>query len=212
MMHPKLKTNNSSSTFCTDSPTAKLAVGISGASGFQYGICLLQILQQLNIESHLIVSKAAQMVRQYETSMTYQQVTQLASKVYAYEDISCALASGSFLAKGMIIAPCSMRTLGEIATGVTTNALTRAAEVTLKERRRLVLMVRETPLTKVHIENMLKVTEMGGIIAPPVPAFYNKPESLDDIIFHSVARVLDLFDINIDAVNRWRQEDLTPVD
>ena len=184
----------------------RLIIGISGASGIQYGIRLLEMLRPLDIETHLIVSKSAQQVRHFETELTASELYQLADKHYAYEDIACSVASGSYLTLGMIIAPCSMRTLAEIATGVTTNALTRAADVVLKERRRLVLMARETPLTQVHLKNMLTVTEMGGIIAPPVPAFYHQPTSLAAVIDHSVGRVLDLFDIHLDKVNRWGEE------
>ena len=181
----------------------RIIVGISGASGIQYGIKLLEVLQGLPIESHLIVSKAAHQVRAVETSLTAKALYALADTVYAHDDLACSVSSGSFMTLGMIVAPCSMKTLAEIATGLTTNALSRAADVVLKERRKLVLMARETPLTLQHIKNMQSVTEMGGIIAPPVPAFYNNPETLDDIVFHSVARVLDLFDLNLSNVKRW---------
>ncbi len=181
----------------------RLVIGISGASGIQYGIRLLELLQPTTIETHLIISKAAQQVRHYETDMSANAITQLADVNIAFDDISCCLASGSYKTLGMIIAPCSMHSLAEIASGVTSNALTRAADVVLKERRRLVLMVRESPLHLGHLENMQKVTQMGGIIAPPVPAFYTKPQTIEDIINHSVGRVLDLFDIELDIVKRW---------
>lgn len=182
----------------------RIIVGISGASGFQYGVKLLELLKPLPIESHLIISRAAHQVRAAETNYSSKEITALADKVYAYEDIACAVSSGSYRTLGMIVAPCSMKSLAEIATGNTTNALSRAADVILKERRRLVLMTRETPLNRQHILNMLSVTEMGGIISPPVPAFYTRPESIDDIIFHSVARVLDLFDVSVQGVKRWK--------
>lgn len=187
-----------------DQSPSRIIVGISGASGFQYGIKLLELLKALPVESHLIMSKASHQVRATETSLTAKDVTSLADKVHSYEDLSCSVSSGSYLTLGMIIAPCSMKTLAEIATGVTANSLSRAADVVLKERRRLVLMSRETPLTAQHIKNMLSVTEMGGIIAPPVPAFYNNPKSLDDIIHHSVARVLDLFNFSTPNIRRWQ--------
>lgn len=182
----------------------RIIVGISGASGFQYGVKVLQLLADTNIQTHLIVSKSAHQVRAAETSYTAKQISQLADVCYSYDDLACAVSSGSFLTLGMIIAPCSMKTLAEVATGLTSNALSRAADVCLKERRRLVLMARETPLTSTHIKNMQTVTDMGGIIAPPVPAFYNNPQSLDDIIFHSAARVLDLFDIEMPDIKRWK--------
>ncbi|WP_367605753.1 UbiX family flavin prenyltransferase [Legionella sp. W05-934-2] len=181
----------------------RLIIGISGASGIQYGIRLLEILKKEAIETHLIVSKAAQQVRHHECDLSAEALHELADKHYKFEDIACAVASGSYHTLGMVVAPCSMHTLAEIAHGLGSNALTRAADVILKERRKLVLMTRESPLTAAHIENMLKVTQMGGIIAPPAPAFYNKPQSLDDIINHSVGRVLDLFDIDANIVKRW---------
>lgn len=182
----------------------RLIIGISGASGFQYGVKLLEVLRSIDIESHLIISKSAHQVRAAETNYSAKDVFALADVVHNYDDLACSISSGSYLTMGMIVAPCSMKSLAEIATGLTTNALSRAADVVLKERRRLVLMVRETPLTQRHIKNMLSVTEMGGIISPPVPAFYNKPESLDDIIYHSIARVLDLFDISLPETRRWK--------
>lgn len=184
--------------------TERLIIGISGASGIQYGIRLLELLKDLPVESHLIVTKAAQQVRHYETDISNDELLALADKHYHIDDIACSLASGSYCTMGMIVAPCSMHTLAEIAHGMGSNALTRAADVILKERRKLVLMARETPLHATHLENMLKITQMGGIIAPPVPAFYTKPETLDDIINHSIGRVLDLFDIDLELVKRWK--------
>ncbi len=182
-----------------------MIIGISGASGIIYGIRLLELLAKTDYETHLIVSKAAQQTRAFETTLSANQLSALATASYSINDIAAPLASGSFKTTGMIIAPCSMRTLASIACGTTSNLLTRAADVVLKERRRLVLLVRETPLHLGHIENMKKVTEMGAIVAPPVPAFYNHPQSVDDIVTHSIGRTLDLFDIDIDVVKRWKE-------
>lgn len=186
----------------------RLVIGISGASGIIYGIRLLQCLQEYsNIETHLIVSKAAQQTRLFETSFSASDLKQLADKHYNINDIAASISSGSYKTLGMIIAPCSMRTLADIACGNTANLLTRAADVILKERRRLVLMARESPLHLGHLKNMVKVTEMGAIIAPPVPAFYAQPSSIDDIVNHTVGRLLDLFDIDIGLVKRWGEKD-----
>jgi len=188
----------------TENKKQRLIIGISGASGFQYGVRLLELLKPLNIETHLIITKAAQLVRAAETPLSAKEVIALADHYYAYEDVACAVASGSYITAGMIVAPCSMRSLAEIATGVTSNALTRAADVVLKERRRLVLMVRESPLHAGHLHNMQQATQLGAIIAPPIPAFYNKPQTLADMIDHTLGRVLDLFDIDVGVVRRWR--------
>ncbi len=185
----------------------RIIVGISGASGAVYGIKLLESLRELGVESHLILSKAAEMTLAYETEFTAKDLRALADKSYPIGDVGAACSSGSFKTDGMIVAPCSMKSLAEIATGVTSTLLTRAADVVLKERRRLVLMVRETPLTNVHLRNMLTVSEMGGIIAPPVPGFYTKPDSIDDLVEHSVGRVLDLFELETGRVTRWRDPD-----
>lgn len=181
----------------------RIIVGITGASGVIYGIRLLERLRDADVETHLIISKAGEMTLAYESDLKPKDVKALASVSHAIGDVGAACSSGSFASAGMIIAPCSMRSLAEIATGVTTSLLTRSADVVLKERRRLVLMVRETPLTNVHLRNMLTVSEMGGIIAPPVPAFYADPESIDDLVEHSVGRVLDLFDIDTGQLKRW---------
>ncbi len=181
----------------------RLVLGISGASGAIYGIRLLETLKRLGIETHLVVSKAAEMTIGYETDKTPAAVKALADVVYPVGDLGAAIASGSFPTLGMIIAPCSVRSLAEIATGVTSSLLTRAADVTLKERRRLVLMLRETPLHSGHLRNMLALSDMGAIIAPPVPAFYARPASLDDMIDHSIGRVLDLFGLDSGRVGRW---------
>ena len=183
--------------------TPRLIIGISGSSGIIYGIRLLQALQKLPIETHLVVSKAAQLTRSYETSFSAAELKAMADVYHPCTDITASIASGSFKTLGMIIAPCSMKTLGEIAHGISSSLLTRAADVVLKERRRLVVLPRETPLHLVHLNNMVNVTQMGGIICPPVPAFYNKPESIDDLVDDTVGRVLDLFDIDCGLVRRW---------
>ncbi len=181
----------------------QIIVGISGASGVVYGIELLKALRDLHFETHLVISKTGQITIAYETAYSVAQVHALADHVHSVSDFSASISSGSFKNIGMIIAPCSVRSLAEIATGVTTSLLTRAADVTLKERRRLVLMVRETPLTSVHLRNMLTLSDMGAIIAPPVPAFYSKPISLHEMTQHTVGRVLDLFNIEHSLVKRW---------
>lgn len=181
----------------------RIIVGISGASGFQYGIKTLEILHTQNIEIHLIITEGADRTRMLETDWPKQKIIELAHKVYHINDLSAAIASGSFKTIGMIISPCSVNTLAAIAQGLTNNLLIRAADVILKERRRLVLMVRETPINLTHIRNMQYVTEMGGIIYPPVPALYQKPKSIDEILYNSVARALDLFEFNINNIKRW---------
>lgn len=183
----------------------RLIIGITGSSGIIYGIRLLQALQSLPIETHLIVSKAAQLTRAYETGFNKEELKELADVYHPCTDISASIASGSFKTLGMIIAPCSMKTLGEIAHSIAGNLITRAADVVLKERRRLVLMPRETPLHLGHLQNMVAITQMGGIICPPVPAFYNKPQSIDDLVNDSVGRVLDLFDLESGLVKRWKE-------
>ena len=181
----------------------RLVVGLSGASGVLYGIRLLQLLRDQPVETHLVISKSAEVTMAHETGWKLRDVLALADYWHPQADIGAAISSGSFRTLGMVVAPCSVKTLAEIASGVTSGLLTRAADVVLKERRRLVLMVRETPLTAVHLRNMLTVTEMGGIVAPPVPAFYAKPDSIEAMVDHSVGRVLDLFDMEVGAVHRW---------
>ena len=182
----------------------RLIVGLSGASGTIYGVRLLKALKGLDVETHLIVSKAAEMTLSYELGLSLRELQAEASHAYPVSDIGAAIASGSFPTDGMIIAPCSIRSLSEIATGVTSTLLTRAADVVLKERRRLVLMVRETPLHLGHLRRMTEVTEMGAIIMPPVPAFYAKPASIEEMVDHSVGRALDLFDIDVGLAHRWK--------
>lgn len=181
----------------------RLIIGISGSSGIIYGIRLLEVLRELAIETHLVVSKAGQLTRSYETDLSLEALKAMADVYHPVNDIAASIASGSFKTTGMIIAPCSMNTLGQIAQGSCSNLLTRAADVVLKERRRLVLVARETPLHLGHLQNMVKVTEYGGIICPPVPAFYNQPETIEDIVNDTVGRVLDLFDLESGLVKRW---------
>lgn len=182
----------------------RLIIGISGASGAIYGVRLLEALREADIETHLVMSKMAHVTLATETDYAVSDVLKLANYTHQAKDLAASISSGSFNTMGMIIAPCSMRSLAEIATSLTTSLLTRAADVVLKERRKLVLMVRETPLTIVHLRNMATVSEMGGIIAPPVPAFYQRPQTLDDIVNHSVGRVLDVFNIEHNLVKRWQ--------
>lgn len=182
-----------------------LIVGMSGASGVIYGVRLLEMLRALQIPSHLVMSKSAEITIAHETDLKIAEVKALATTVHAHHDIAASISSGSFRTRGMIIAPCSMRSMSEIATGVTSSLLTRAADVVLKERRRLVLMVRETPLHTGHLRSMTQLSEMGAIIAPPVPAFYARPDSIDAMVDHTVGRVLDLFEIETGKVRRWRQ-------
>ena len=184
----------------------RLIVGISGASGVIYGIRLLQVLRDMPVETHLVMSKSAEMTIAYETDFKPAEVKALADVTYPIADIGAAISSGSFRTLGMAVAPCTVRTLSEIASGVTSTLLTRAADVVLKERRRLVLLLRETPLHAGHIQSMLRVTEMGAIVAPPVPAFYTRPETLDQVIDQTVGRMLDLFDIDSDLPQRWGED------
>ncbi len=188
----------------TLSPTPRrLVVGISGASGAIYGIRILQALQGSGIETHLVMTESARITLAAETDMSSADVEKLASEVHNVRNIGATVSSGSFKTMGMVIAPCSVRTMSEIAWGTTSNLLTRAADVVLKERRRLVLMLRETPLHAGHLQTMLQVTNSGAIIMPPVPALYAKPQSVMDMIDHTVGRCLDLFEIDTALVDRW---------
>ncbi|HVT54588.1 MAG TPA: UbiX family flavin prenyltransferase [Xanthobacteraceae bacterium] len=184
----------------------RLIVGITGASGAIYGVTALKALRALGIETHLIVSRSGQITLAHETGVKNSELGALADVVYRIDDIGAAISSGSFRAMGMLVAPCSVRTLAEISSGVTSTLLTRAADVILKERRRLVLMVRETPFHLGHLRAMTQVTEMGAIVMPPVPAFYAKPKTLDEMVEHSVGRALDLFGIGNDLVQRWGEK------
>ncbi len=183
--------------------TQRMVVGITGASGVIYGVRLLQELRQLGIETHAVLSKAAHLTIKHELDLSVRQVKELADVVHPVHDVAASISSGSFQTMGMIIAPCSVRSLAEVATGVTTTLLTRAADVTLKERRRLTLLVRETPLSLVHIRNMATVTEMGGIIFPPLPSFYTDPRNLEDLVDGTVGRVLDLYGLDSPITPRW---------
>jgi 4-hydroxy-3-polyprenylbenzoate decarboxylase len=184
----------------------RLVIGISGASGAIYGVRLLQLLRGADVETHLVVSRSAEITLAHETGCKLADLRALAHTHYANTDIGAAISSGSYPTLGMIVAPCSMRSLSEIATGTTSSLLTRAADVVLKERRRLVLMVRETPLHTGHLRSMVAASEIGAVIAPPVPAFYARPASLDEMVNHTLGRVLDLFGIEVGTVRRWRDE------
>lgn len=186
----------------------RLIVGITGASGVLYGIRLLDVLRPTPIETHLILSDSARLALAHETALKPRDIEQLATAVHAFRDVAACVSSGSFATLGMVIAPCSMRSLAEIATGVTSSLLTRAADVVLKERRRLVLVTREAPLNLVHLRNMVTVTEMGAIVFPPVPAFYAKPATLDELVDYTVRRVLDLFDVDeaVAPIPRWGEQ------
>ncbi len=184
----------------------RLIVGISGASGVIYGIRLLEVLRSTAVESHLVMSKAAEMTISYETDRKTSEVKKLANVCYPVADVGASISSGSFRTEGMIIAPCSVRTMSEIASGVTSTLLTRAADVVLKERRRLVLLFRETPLHAGHLRTMLEVTEMGAIVMPPVPAFYARPNNIDEMVLQTLGRALDLFGVDAGIVKRWGEK------
>ncbi|MBB4265009.1 UbiX family flavin prenyltransferase [Roseospira visakhapatnamensis] len=184
-----------------------LVVGVSGASGLAYAVRLLETLDRLAIPSHLVMTPAAEITLAHETTLKVAQVRALATVWHKVDDLTAAPSSGSFRTRGMVVVPCSARTLGAIAATAGDNLLTRAADVTLKERRRLVLMVRETPLHLGHLRAMATVTEMGAVVAPPMPAFYARPRSLDDLVDHTVGRLLDLFDIDAGLARRWREAD-----
>lgn len=184
----------------------RLIVGVTGASGVVYAHRLLEVLKDTPVETHLVVSKAAEMTISYELEVKPADVKALADKTYAIADVGAAISSGSFRTLGMIIVPCSVRTMSEIATGVTSSLLTRAADVVLKEKRRLTLMVRETPLHLGHLRTMTALAEMGAIIAPPLPAFYAEPKTISELIDQSVGRVLDLYDIETPLTKRWGED------
>lgn len=182
----------------------RLIVGITGASGTIYGVQLLRLLQPTAIETHLVMSKSAMIALTQELDIKVSDVAELADVVHQVDNIGATISSGSFKTLGMVIAPCSMRSLSEIATGVTSSLVTRAADVVLKERRRLVLMVREAPLHLGHLRSMAEATEIGAIIYPPVPAFYARPQTIEQMVDHTLGRVLDLFDIETGSVRRWK--------
>jgi 4-hydroxy-3-polyprenylbenzoate decarboxylase len=187
----------------TESKRPRLIVGVTGASGAVLGIRMLEALRALDIESHLVLTRAGRMTLHYETGLKPADLEALADVVHPIDDIGACISSGSYQTLGMVVVPCSMKSLAEIATGVTSNLLSRAADVVLKERRRLVLVARETPLHLGHLRNMLAVTEMGAVVVPPVPAFYNQPKTIDDILDHLTGRVLDLFGLDTGKVKRW---------
>jgi 4-hydroxy-3-polyprenylbenzoate decarboxylase len=184
----------------------RLIVGISGASGVVLGIAALRMLRELNVETHLVMTRSAELTLALETDFKASQVADLADVVHSIGNVGASIASGSFRTLGMLVAPCSIRSLGEIVSGATSTLLTRAADVVLKERRRLVLMVRETPLHLGHLRAMTHATEMGAVIMPPVPGWYAKPASVDDIVTQSVGRALDLFGLDAAAVRRWGED------
>jgi 4-hydroxy-3-polyprenylbenzoate decarboxylase len=181
----------------------RLIVALTGASGAIYGVRILETLKKSDIETHLIISDSAKITLASETDYKVDYLESLADAVYSAKNIGACIASGSFITLGMVVAPCSIKSMSEIATGVTSNLISRAADVILKERRRLVLLLRETPLHAGHIRTMAQITESGGIVMPPVPAFYAKPKTIDDMVNHTVGRCLDLFEIDTNLVTRW---------
>ncbi|MDT3671838.1 MAG: UbiX family flavin prenyltransferase [Aromatoleum sp.] len=181
----------------------KLVVGISGASGAIYGIRILEVLKKAGVETHLVISDSAKRTVAYETDYSIEAIKDLASCVHDINDVGACIASGSFKHAGMVIAPCSIKTLSAIANSFDTNLLIRAADVTLKERRKLVLMIRETPLHLGHLRLMTQVTETGAVLVPPMPAFYHRPQTIEDIVMQTVNKALDQFDLNLDLFNRW---------
>jgi flavin prenyltransferase len=187
---------------------ARLIVGISGASGVIYGARLLELLRPLEIETHLVISRAAEVTLALETDLKPAALRARADVVHAIGDMAAPISSGSFKTLGMVVAPCSIRSMSEIAAGVTTTLLTRAADVVLKERRRLVLVVRESPLHTGHLRTMTTLSEMGAVIAPPVPAFYAKPRTLEEMVDQTLGRVLDLFGMDTGTVRRWGEPPL----
>ncbi len=188
----------------------RLIIGVSGASGAVYGVRMLRACADLGVESHLVASRAAALTLKQETGLSIAELGAMAGVVHRPADVGAAIASGSYPSLGMVVAPCSVRTMSEIATGVTSSLLTRAADVTLKERRPLVLMVRETPLHLGHLRTLVRLAEMGAIIAPPLPAFYAKPASIEALVDQSVGRALDLFGLSWSPVRRWG-EDIGPI-
>jgi flavin prenyltransferase len=188
----------------TPTPPRRLTIGISGASGIVYGIRVLELLRETDVETHLVMSRSAEMTLAYETDLKLKDIRALARINHPNSDIGASISSGSFQTMGMVVAPCSIKTMAEIATGVTGSLLSRAADVVLKERRRLVLAVRETPLHGGHLRTMTQLADMGAIIAPIVPAFYTRPKTIDDIINHTVGRLLDLFGLDMPVVKRWQ--------
>jgi 4-hydroxy-3-polyprenylbenzoate decarboxylase len=186
-------------------PPKRLILGIAGASGVIYGIRALEILKRTGIETHLVMSSAAELTMTYETDVKPKAVREMATVFHAIGDVGASISSGSFKTEGMLILPCSVHTMSEIAHGVTDNLLSRAADVVLKERRRLVIALRETPLHGGHLRTMVQLSDMGAIISPIVPAFYTRPKTIEDIVDHSIGRLLDLFGIDTGTVHRWKE-------
>jgi len=182
----------------------RIIIGISGASGIALGVRALELLRDAGVETHLVMSKSAELTAHHELDLPVEEIRALADVVHPVKNVGASIASGSFLTEGMLIAPCSIRSMSEIASGVTSTLLTRAADVVLKERRRLVLMVRETPLHTGHLRTMTALSEMGAVVAPPVPAFYTRSATLDEYLTQSVGRALDLFGINDTPIRRWQ--------
>ena len=187
----------------SSNPPDRIVVGITGASGIIYAVRALEILRSVGVETHLIMTKPAELTMAYETDLTKRELIERADHHWALNDVGAPLSSGSFLTRGMLIAPASMRCVGEIANGISAGLLARAADVTLKERRRLVLMVREEPFNLIHLRNMVTITEAGGTILPPIPAFYFRPKTIDELVDQSVGRALDQFGIHVDNFPRW---------
>jgi len=183
----------------------RLVIAITGASGVIYGIRALEMLRETDIETHLVISKAGEMTVAYETDLQPKRLRDLATHFHPVGDVGASISSGSFRTMGMLICPCSMRSMSEIATGVTSSLVSRAADVVLKERRKLVLAVRETPLHSGHLRTMAALSDLGAVIAPIVPAFYSRPVTLDDVINHTIGRLLDNFDIDLGIVKRWKE-------
>ena len=183
--------------------TPPLVVALTGATGMSYGVRLLEVLRDAGVPTHLVMSKWAIQTLLHETTLPVEAVKRLATEVHNVEDYGAAISSGSFVTRGMVVVPCSMRTLAAISGGSGTNLIHRAADVVLKERRRLVLVPREAPLSEIHLEHMLRLSRMGAVIFPPVPAFYQRPASIADLVNHTVMRILDQFDLHLDAAGRW---------
>lgn len=185
----------------------RIVIGISGASGFDYSVEVLKLLSELDVETHLVVSQSALIAMSHESDITLMKLKELSSHWYDNRDIAAPIASGSFRTEGMIVVPCSAKTLAEIANGIGGNLLSRSADVVLKERKKLVVLFRETPLHLGHCRNMTQLTEMGGIVMPPVPAFYPRPNHVSDIVQHTAGRVLDLFDLPVKIRGRWKESE-----
>ena len=194
----------------TGSVPRRIVVGITGATGIMLGVRALSMLRDLDVETHLVVSRAGEMTRAYETDLSREQLHALADHVHSINDVGAAIASGSFRTLGMLIAPCTVSTLGEVANGISSSLLTRAADVVLKEQRKLVMLVRETPLHAAHLRNMLHLAQMGAVICPPVMTLYNRPATISDMIDHTVARALEHFGLDVPGISRWGEDEAEP--